>query len=55
MNSSLASDVKLPQSTSSQTMDSVLRQTENLLRDLDDYKTSISFLEAELAEIDFKQ
>lgn len=35
-------------------MDSVLTFTETVLRSLDDYRTSIGFLEAELAEIDFR-
>ena len=38
-----------------QTIDSILKLTEKVLRALDDYKTNISFLEAELAEIDFRQ
>jgi len=35
-------------------IDSVLKLTEKVLRALDDYKTNISFLEAELADIDFR-
>lgn len=41
--------------TTEQTLEHVLRQTESLLRQLEDYKTSISFLEAELQEVDFRQ
>ena len=38
-----------------QTIDAVLRLSEQVLRSLEDYKINISFLEAELSDIDFRQ
>ena len=43
------------QNTKIQSLDQILKLTEQSLRSLADYKVDISFLQAELAEIDFKQ